>query len=334
MPIDVCLTVDTEFDIAGTFADPANCRPIGLDHVLCPVAGQDQGLGFILKTLAEHEQQATFFIETMNNAYFDDSVMGSVVERLLQAQQDVQLHLHPCWEAFKQPGWQQLTPKSPPADYCADLPLGDLEAIIKDGVRTLKNWGATNILALRTGNLSAGLNVYQAMNAAGLKLASNIGAGYSLPADPDLHLFGGCHLVNGVMEIPVLSYTMLKFAQFSKQSMLSITGSSIQEIKQLLGQAAKENLSPVVIITHPFEFVKNHKDASGRRKNSINQKKLSQLCKFVADHPDQFRMATFGADGDRWLTQGGQASPNLLASSWPVIKRVIENKFNDKISFV
>jgi hypothetical protein len=334
MPIDVCLTVDTEFDIGGAFANPENCEPVGLNHVLCPVNEQEQGLGFILDTLSEHKQQATFFVETMNTAYFGDRVMGGIVDRLLKEQQDVQLHLHPCWQAFENANWREITVKSPPQDHCANLPPEQLEKLITKGVSLLKKWGVSRVQALRTGNLSAGRNVYQAMHKTGLKLASNIGAGYSLPQEANLQISGGRHRIEGVMEIPVLSYSILKFGSFNKQSMLSITGSSIQEIKQLLMQAAHANVSPVVLITHPFEFVKNHRVEAKRTKNRLNQIKLKELCKFISDNPRLFHMATFGADGDRWLEEGEQAAPEMAASPWPVLKRVIENKFNDKLNFL
>ncbi len=333
MPIDVCLTVDVEFDIAGTFGEPESRAPVGLDHVLCPVKGEEQGLNFILNTLNDYNQRATFFVETMNTAYFNDA-MGNVTERLLSARQDVQLHLHPCWSVFKQPNWPETVLGAHPNDQCAGIPIEELQDMIESGVSILKEWGAPSVQALRTGNLSADMNVYKAMAKAGLTLASNIGAGYALPDDPDLHIYAGRKFIEGVLELPVFSYSVFQYKNLSKNSMLSITGSSIQEIKQLLYYAAAYQISPVVIITHPTEFVKKGKGSESWRVNRINQNKLRHLCRFLSEGTDTFRTATFGEHGDVWRQRGEQMVPKARASLSSVLKRMIENKLNDKLAYV
>jgi len=96
MRTEVCLTIDTEFSIAGAFADPVNRRPVGEARVYCPAQGEDCGLPFILRTLARFAVPATFFVETLNTAYFGDAPMRRIAETIVAAGQDAQLHLHPC----------------------------------------------------------------------------------------------------------------------------------------------------------------------------------------------------------------------------------------------
>src|ERR1700724_4638510 len=74
-PIEVCITVDTEFSIGGNFGNP-EMAPIAKPIVLGMIGGQEHGLGFILDSLAEFGVRATFFVETLQTAYFGDEPMG------------------------------------------------------------------------------------------------------------------------------------------------------------------------------------------------------------------------------------------------------------------
>src|SRR5258708_11623478 len=103
---EICITVDTEFSIAGALTDPVRYQPVSDPPVYGRVGGQEHGLGFLLDCLQRHGLTATFFVECLNAAYFGDAPMGGVVERLLAAGQDVQMHLHPEWLDFRDPRWR------------------------------------------------------------------------------------------------------------------------------------------------------------------------------------------------------------------------------------
>ncbi|MGI9509525.1 MAG: polysaccharide deacetylase [Geminicoccaceae bacterium] len=331
-PTDICLTIDTEFSINGAFARPDRCKPLGEARVYCPVDGEDQGLGFLLRTLGETGLHATFFVETAHVAYFGDRPMGGVVETLLQHGQDVQLHLHPCWRTFEDPDWQERIGDTPPLDQSALMPRETLCTLFDQGMRRIVDWGAPRPLALRTGNLSAGPNVYAAMADCGLPIGSNVAFGYAPPADPSLRLMGGVHPVGGVVEVPVLSYLQLKVGRWSKRRMLAITAASWPETKALLLAARAAGISPVVILTHPFEFIKS---LGGRdRINRINQQRLRKLCTFIADNPTNFRAATFGADGERWRRLAPASIKPLQAPLGAVLGRMVINALNDRASFL
>lgn len=332
-PTEICVTVDTEFSIGGAFADPKRCRPLGEDRVHCPVAGRDHGLGFILRTLDAYRQQATFFVETANIAYFGDRPMGRVVETLLDSVQDVQLHLHPCWQIFRDDSWQIRVKEEAPNDQCALLPVDRLSALIAEGIDVFARWGASKPVALRTGNLSAGRNVYRAMRETGLVLGSNIAAGYAPPTEKSLMLMGGLSRIDGVVEAPVLSYAQFRLGSWSKMRMLAITASSWPETRALLVAARLARLSPIVILTHPFEFIKNPGNSSDLP-NLVNQRRLEKLCAFIADNPNDFTMTTFAKGAQAWLERDMRQAPLLRAPLDAVLGRMITNAINDRVSFL
>ena len=332
-PTEICVTVDTEFSIGGAFADPTRHQPIGEDRVHCPVNGRDHGLGFIIRTLKAYGQHATFFVETANLAYFGDRPMGRVVETLLGCDQDVQLHLHPCWQVFADEAWREQVKDAAPNDHCAELSVERLRALIGQGIDAFARWGAPKPIALRTGNLSAGRSVYRAMGQAGLLLSSNIAAGYAPPSEKSLMLMGGLSRIEGVVEAPVLSYAQFRFGHWSKMRMLAITASSWPETRALLMAARRAGLSPIVILTHPFEFIKTPGKA-GDQPNLVNQRRLEKLCAFVADNPADYVMTSFGEQGHSWLHRDMRAAPTLRAPLKAVIGRMVTNAVNDRVSFL
>jgi peptidoglycan/xylan/chitin deacetylase (PgdA/CDA1 family) len=329
---EVCLTVDVEFSIGGAFQDPVRNRPVGETFVRCPADGADQGLGFILECLRRHRLEATFFVEPLNYFYFGEGPMKGVVQDLLAAGQDVQLHLHPCWLAFRDPKWPERLAEGTPDDSCAGRSVEEMVEIIGLGLEALDRWGAPRPTALRAGNLHADRATYRAMARHGLGLASNLGIGYRLPSDPTLHLAGGRHWVEGVMEVPVLSYTELKAGSWGRKGVLTVTGASFAETCALLRAARRLELSPVVILTHPWEFAKIA-DPGCRRitRNRINQRRLESLCRFLREHDDEFAAVTFAEAGPGWVEAGKVESPHLEAPLLAVLGRMASNRLNDAI---
>ena len=241
-PTEVCITVDTEFSIAGAFADPLRYRPLSRELVECPVNGRSEGLGFILDALKEAGIAATFFVEALQSAYFGDAPMRRIVERLAEADQDLQLHLHPCWLHFRSNGWSASRPEN---DSCAARSLDELTEMIGFGRSAFDRWGLAQPVALRTGGFSSGRVVDRAMRRCGITLGSNIGLAAYRPADPDLHVVSGSAMIDGVLEIPVLTYATPHPPLGTQLRTLSITSTSWPEMETLLWQAREAGISPI-----------------------------------------------------------------------------------------
>ncbi len=327
MRTQVAITIDTEFSIGGAFGDPERRTPVGAANVTCPVGGREQGLGFLLETFARHGTSATFFVEAVQTAWFGDRPMGELVERILAAGQDVQLHLHPCWTAFRYADWRSRLTAGAPDDNCDGRETAELEALIGEGSAALQRMGAPRPVALRTGNLRADRNVYRAMRACGLPLASNVGLGLNRPTDPTLRLRGGRHRIEGVLEAPVLTY-----AAGRADRLFTTTATSWAETEGLLWAAREAGVETLVLLTHPFEFIKGDRlDPARQRVNRINQRRLERLCAFLAEHDDQFESVSFAQAEPGWLASSDQPEPQLRAPLLPVLGRMVENKANDLI---
>ncbi len=290
MKTKVVLTVDTEPSIAGAFIDPIANTPLIHEPISGEVAGKSEGLGFLVATLKRHGQKATFFVETAHTAYFPADIMGRYVEQLQAAGQDVQLHLHPSWLSFRE-GLLAQTGKV--TDHCSELARAQLVELIGRGCEQIEAWTGRRPTGMRTGNFSTALNVFQAMSDAGLENASNICLAVHRPPEEALRVAGGSYRFAGIREFPVTCFADSGPVGRGRLRPMQITALSADEQIALLQQAHGERREVIVIVTHPFEYLKK-KDFRyrGLKANRLVQGRLERLCSFLATNDDKFAVVS------------------------------------------
>jgi hypothetical protein len=329
-PTEVCITVDTEFSIGGAFDNPLVYAPVGPQRVLCEIEGKEEGLGFLLDTFADYGISATFFVEALNHCYFGDAPMQAIAQRILTASQDVQLHLHPCWTTFRNPQWQTEVGRTKPSDSWLGLPASKTYELIQLGLQTFARWQLPRPVAFRTGNLQPTTAVYQAMAQLRIPLSSHVAPPIHRSSDPAFHLTGGRHWLYGVLELPVLTYSELQIGPWQRQHSFTVVATSISEIDNLLWTARQKRISPVVIVAHPFDFIKaSDRQCTRLRRNRVNQDRLRHLCRFLRRHPHDFVSVSFRQGKERWLQAEGTDNPRITVSPFNVVRRLAENGLND-----
>jgi hypothetical protein len=332
-PIDICLTVDTEFSLGTTFR-AAGGAPVGVERVHCRVDGHDWGLGHLLTVLDHHGLRATFFVEALHVVHFGDAPMGEVVQRILAAGHDVQLHLHPQWLFFRDPDWRRRLPCKPPDDRCEGRTEAELDDMIGLGLASFARWGAPRPVALRTGGLRVDRAVYRAMARQGLRLASNIGWGWFEPEDPSLRIAAGLAWIEGVLELPVLTYRQLAVGPLRPLRLFTITATSAAETRSLLNQAWRRQVSPCVILTHPFEFVRYFGGTDPVSPSRITLGRLGALCGHLARHPGRFRVVCLRDGLAGWQDLPEQTFPPIRVPAMATMLRVVANAANDSLRWI
>ncbi|MDF2177307.1 hypothetical protein P2G88_03495 [Aliiglaciecola sp. CAU 1673] len=327
-PTQVCISIDTEFSIAGHFQSPQSRFPVSHPLVYGPTPEGQQGLGFMLDCFNRFGIRATFFTETANLRYFGDEPMARVVNDLKQADQDIQLHVHPVWMSFdKEDGYGQF----PRQDDCANQQADYLRQVFSYCIDGFKRLTGEAPKAIRTGNLRADLTTYQVLAELGIKLSSNIATGVYRPDDPALQLDSGRHLIEGVMELPVLTYADSSWFGKTHMKSLQITSCSWPEMRHLLWKARSLGIEQVIILTHPFEFFKSRDPQYKQlRRNRVNQERLLNLCRFVQSHDQDFVAADFGRHHEQWTATQKQEAP-LSIPSYYALGRKLHNKLNDSL---
>jgi hypothetical protein len=329
---EVFITIDTEFSIGGAFTYPNRYVPLGEEVVRCEVNGREEGLGFMLDTFGEFGIKATFFVEALQTAYFGDVPMGRLVDRIAKAGHDLQLHLHPCWLHFRKRGWK--TGKERPNDSCMGRTDAELDEMLEIGYYAFDRWKQPRPIALRTGGFETDLAVYRAMERAGMRFASNIALGMREPAESELQLTGGRAQVGKIVELPVLSYRSPVILGRRKRQMrsVSITGASWPETRSLMWEARKTGTTPVVLLTHAFEFIKRRDFRFAElRPNRLNQHRLRQLLQFLKDNPDDFVPTTFRDYAEKPEQTATPRQPALSVPMSLAVIRAVGNALNDRV---
>jgi len=321
----VCITIDTEFSIAGAFADPTR-RPVGAPMVLCTADGRSQGLGFLLDCFRRHGVQATFFVETAQRHYFGDDPMRGLARQIADAGHEVQLHLHPCWAVFQHQDWALRVRRQPRQDDLAGRGIASTLALLRHGQATFADWGLPAPQVFRAGNLQYDDKLFHAVAMAGIPFSSNIGLGVYNGGLPQYQLYAGRHQRHGVLECPVLTYR----DRGAHLKSVAVSSTSFAEMRRLLEQAHAAAVDMVVLLTHPFEYVQSDGETFRRlRRHALNQSRMERLCAYIAAHPQRFQACGMAVAASRPLTASSSRNPLLRGRWWHTAGRLATQAFYD-----
>ena len=327
-PTEVCITIDTEFSIGGNFEHP-ELTPIAEPIVLGSVGDKEHGLGFLLASFAEFGVQATFFVEALQTAYFGDEPMGSIASRIAEAGHDVQLHLHPCWLHYDTASPARAA--TAPNDSCAGRTDAELDYFFQFGHSVFSRWGLPAPIAVRTGNFEVDGNVFRAAARHGFRSSSNISLPIYRPPDESLVLVGGKHRIGPILELPVFCYDYPMGGRIRIRA-LCVTACSSAELVFVLRQAREHDLSPVVILTHPQEYVKkkNYRYTTLRR-NRVNQTRLRTLLEFLQHNRRDFVTVPISAVDEEGADARHLDRPAVSVPFRMALARMLENGINDRV---
>jgi hypothetical protein len=248
------------------------------------------GVGYQLDRLAAHGLKACFFVDPMPALLYGIEPVRRMVEPILAAGQEVQLHLHPCW--------------ADPADPVFELAGLDRQAQL-ELVRTARDLlieaGAPPPVAFRSGSYAADLATLEALAALGLRYDSSHNGSHhpdpsALPLDPRRI---APVLLEGVVEIPV---TQIEQRPGSLRH-LQICAVSFDEMRAALLHGAGHGHPVVTLVGHSFELATR----GGERANPVLVRRFEKLCGFLAEQEDRLPTVFFAGLGD--LPLEAEASP-------------------------
>jgi hypothetical protein len=325
---NVLITIDTEYSAGGYFEHPETENPVTDQVVFCRIGDRSHGLGFLLETFAEFGVKATFFIEGAHTLMLGPEPMRAAVAAILDAGHDAQLHIHPMWLA----GENGRIPTRPVNDSIHAMDEESCRRAIEAGQAAFSAWGAPPPSSFRAGNFAMGRAAYRTLSSCGIPISSSIGVGISRPDETELWIEGGRRIIDGVVEVPVLAYADAHFGARRHLRNLSITGSGTSETAAVLLNARAQGVEDVVLLTHPFEFIKKY-DFRYRdlEPNRVNQRRLRKLCAWLSASEGAFKTVTFTERAGAWLERGEAQSAPVLAPLSTSLMRMVENKLNDSI---
>jgi hypothetical protein len=249
------------------------------------------GLRFQLDLLNSFGLKAVFFVESLFASELP-ARLSEIVGLIRDKGQDVQLHLHPEWLQ-----WMTDPPvRGKTSQYLKDFTEDEQTLIVERALANLRDCSTDPICAFRAGNYGANLNTLKALKRNGIAYDSS----YNFPY---LSSQCGINLPNPLLQPIVLEgveeYPITFFEDWpGHHRHLQLTACSFGEIRIALLEARRKGWSSVVLVSHSFELLKNRKSPDKPLlPDKVCISRFKQVCRFLADHADQFRTATFSELG-------------------------------------
>ena len=281
----ILLTVDTELRWDGFVRGASWQKNLELSYDPAGV-----GTAYQLARLAAYGLKACFFVDPMPALVYGIEPIRRMVEPILAAGQEVQLHLHPSWAS--------------PADPVFELTDFDRErqlALIRTARDLLIEAGAPSPIAFRSGSYAANLATLEALAAVGIAYDSSHNGSHhpdpsALPLDP--RRIAPISLA-GVVEIPI---TQIEQGS-GRLRHLQICAVSFDEMRAALDHAADRAHPIATIVGHSFELAAR----GGKVANPLLVRRFEKLCAFLAEQSERLPTASFADLGD--LALEAEASP-------------------------
>ena len=291
MPTRVLLTIDTELvwrhHAAGLGWEENFARSYEAAGV---------GVPYQLRLLKEHDLKACFFVDPMPAIAFGLEPVRRMVEPILAAGQEVQLHLHPFWADLERAEQLGQTPEL--SSFAFDEQL----SLLSRARELLMAAGAPEPIAFRAGSYAANAETLRALASLGLRYDSSHNGSHhpspsAIPLPPEQ--VSPVPTGEGLVEVPV---SQIAEGQ-GRLRHLQICAVSFRELRAALREAARRKHPIATIVSHSFELASR----DGLRSNEVLRRRFERLCRFLGNNRPLLPTSWFSELAD--LPVGSSAEP-------------------------
>lgn len=240
------------------------------------------GIGYQLDRLAAHGLKATFFVDPMPARLYGVEPFRRLVEAILSAGQEVQLHLHPNWSGAA------LDNRTAAAGFeLIDHDRAGQQALLEEARDWLMQAGAPPPAAFRAGSYSADDDTIDSLAALGFAFdSSHNGSEHPWPSAIGLPAGQIAPVAyRGLVEVPV---TLIE-DRAGRLRHFQICALSLREMRAALGHAAANRHAAVTIVSHGFELA----NRGGTRINRVHRARFEGLCALLAEKTDRLPTVHF-----------------------------------------
>lgn len=241
--------------------------------ILGRLSGEERvyGVPLMLNMLAEHDAQATFYINVYEAAKFGDAELREVTEMITAQDQDAQLHTHP------KPMYGKVALSS--------FDRTKQTEILQTGREMLREWGGSEVIAHRAGGYKADIETLAALRALQFRADSSLAPAMNSPLNLAGYVANDLFEISGLVQLPVTYYSQLRFGPWVSYRQIDIETSSFADIALVLDSMALNGACVVNIMAHSFSFTR-----SGQPDQRVVER-FDQLLDFVRAH-DELEFST------------------------------------------
>jgi hypothetical protein len=300
MKTSVHITIDTESAMGGAWDEPGNGPVPASRHVFCQDESGAYGIPLITRELGRYGFRATFFCEMLATRVLGETDSRSVVEALLAAGQDVQLHLHPVYWYYRRfldrGGIDREHYRASASDQLCVHPPDRQLALLEDACELFRTCTGRAPVAFRAGNFAASRATLRALAKLGVLIDSSYNPAQrddpSLADDPPEP--NAVQSIEGVWEFPV-TVARTRIHEGNGYKPFDPVALCAWEMKRILDVAHGAGMPHVTLLFHSFSFVKPWDMSYSRfRLNRIVLRRLRALLAFLDTNRDRFQVEPFG----------------------------------------
>ncbi len=271
-----------------------------------------------LEILSKHGLKGVFFVEPLFAARFGIEHLARIVDIILQAGQDIELHLHPEWSDEIDP--PPLAKSDTKRQHLRYYTLEEQQQLIALGGKLLQQAGGGRPRAFRAGNFAANEDTFRALLANGLQFDSSLnssmaGSGPDLRGRIDLDRVQQIH---GIYSCPMSVFR----DGLGKMRHAQVGACSANEIICAADNARTLGWSQFVILSHNFELLKPGSSEPDR----LVVRRFDKLCSAIAERDT---WTTAGFNDLNWIESPtppavprGQLTDTLLRYTEQLIRRI------------
>jgi len=309
MATRVLLTVDTELTW-GHYARGLSWQ----ENFARSFEAAGVGVPFQLEMLEQYGLKACFFVDPMPALIYGIEPVRRMVAPILEAGQEVQLHLHSFWKDLAEGKGKDSRFELTRFDPDQQLEL------IRIARALLVEAGAPPPVAFRSGSYAADDTTLDALVALGIRYDSSHNGSHhpwpsALSLDPALISPVGHR---GVVEVPV---GQLEDGP-GRLRHLQLCAVSANELRQALLHAADERHPLVTLVSHSFELATR----DVLKPNCFLRRRFERLCALLGAERDRLPTAHFAELDD--LPLGGAATP-LPAHAFRRARRMAQQAWSN-----
>lgn len=277
MTTRILLTIDVELAWRHHARGASWRDNLALSYQACGV-----GIPYQLELLRRHGLDACFFVDPMPALVYGLDPIQRMVEPILAAGQEIQLHLHSFWHDL-------AGARAAPRFELTDFPADEQHALIETARELLVAAGAPMPTAFRSGSFAADAATLDALRRLGIAHdSSHCGSEHpwpsALPLDPALIDPVDC---GGIVEVPITQI----FNRDGRLRPMQLCALSAQEMQTALQHAAVNDHQVTTIVSHSFELATR----DGKRVNRLVRGRFDALCAFLDAHRATMPTTSFAA---------------------------------------
>lgn len=265
-----------------------------------------------LEILGRHGLVGVHFVEPLFAARFGESWLERIVDALLQAGQDVQLHLHPEWaDEIRPPPIPEVARKR--AQLSA-YTLAEQTALLRLGKGLLEAAKRAPVSAFRAGGYAVNRDTYTALAALGVRVDSSLNAVYDHTGG-SIDRQGGRFATQSLDGVQVFPVTVARDG-LGRLRPAQLNAMGFGEMKSMLLQAHASGVDRLVFVSHNFELLR----PGSSEPDWTVVRRFEQLCRYLRERDDLFDVGPFPVP----TVPASVPPPSLQLGFLPTAVRIVE----------